>query len=144
MAGVTNKPGDRPVDSMVALVSAIDKGRAVPGRRDWVEYLDLGVEEASCGKLSTHLLRLRSAMTEPTGWHVHPCEFQWVYMLDGWMDVQFEDGTSPRVEAGSVLFIPGGWGHNEIRTSDAASGIEVFMPPHPGTLPIDTPATWQT
>jgi hypothetical protein len=144
MAHVPTKTDDHPTDSMVALVMPIDSGRPIPGRRDWVDYRDLGVEEASRGRLSTHLLSLRSGMTEPTGWHIHPCEFQWVYMLDGWMDVQFEDGTSPRVEAGSVLFIPGGWGHNEMRTSDTARGIEIFMPPHPGTVQIDVPEAWRT
>ena len=140
---MTDAPSKAPTDRMSALVMPIDQGTPIPGRRDWVNYWDLGVEEASRGAISTQVLSLRSAMSEPTGWHIHPCEFQWVYMLDGWMDIQFEDGRAPRVEAGSVLFIPGGFGHNELRTSNNSRGIEIFMPPHPGTVPIDVPPNWQ-
>ena len=59
-----------------------------------------------------------TGMTQPTGWHYPVCEGQFVYALKGWVELEFEDGTDCRLEAGDSCFIPGGMHHNEIRTSD--------------------------
>ena len=37
---------------------------------------------------------------EPTGWHYHVCDHQLVYMLKGWVDLEFEDGTKVRLMPG--------------------------------------------
>lgn len=119
----------------------------VPGRRDWVEYRDLGIEHASQGLISTHRITVNPAegnreKVQTTGWHYHDCTFQWIYLLEGWVEVQLEDGTTCRHDAGSVVFIPGGYGHNEVATSERVDLIEIFMPPHPETVPIEVPQSW--
>ena len=38
-------------------------------------------------------------MTEPTGWHYHTCEGQFVYVLKGWVDLEFEGGESIHLAA---------------------------------------------
>ncbi|MCY3673145.1 MAG: cupin domain-containing protein, partial [Alphaproteobacteria bacterium] len=79
-------------------------------------------------------------MTEPTGWHYHECEGQFVYLLKGWVDLEFETGETLRIQAGESLFIPGGLKHNEIATSDDLEILELSIPAEMGTVPCDPPA----
>jgi quercetin dioxygenase-like cupin family protein len=129
---------------MVPLVMSAKDAPAIPGRRPWVEYRDFGVEEASGGLLSTQMTTLTRGVYQETGWHYHACTFQWIWQISGWVDLRLEDGTERRLEAGSVLFLPGGIGHNETATSDSLQLVEIFMPPHPETVMIDVPEAWTT
>jgi hypothetical protein len=137
--------------AMKFLVAPSDEAPRIPGRRDWVEYRDFGVEEASAGLISTHRVTVNPSegngdngdKVKQTGWHYHDCQFQWVWLMEGWVEVQLEDGTSCRHEAGSVVFIPGGYGHNEVAAAERIDLIEIFMPPHPETVPIDVPEAWR-
>ncbi len=79
-------------------------------------------------------------MTQPTGWHYHVCEGQFVYTLKGWVELEFEDGTNCRLEAGDSVFIPGGMLHQENRTSDDLEILEVSVPADMGTVAVDPPA----
>jgi quercetin dioxygenase-like cupin family protein len=81
-----------------------------------------------------------TGMTAPTGWHYHVCDGQFVYALQGWVDLEFETGERLRLEAGESLFIPGGLRHNELRTSEELEILEVSMPAAMGTVPCDRPA----
>ena len=112
----------------------------VPGRREFFTYIDLGVTAASQGRMRAQLTRATSGMTQPTGWHYHTCELQFVYALRGWVDLEFEDGTKVRVKAGDSIFIPGGLRHNETATSDDLQILEVSVPADMGTQPCDPPA----
>ena len=58
----------------------------------------------------------------------------------GWVELEFEDGSSCRLEAGDSCFIPGGMHHNEIRTSDDLEILEVCLPANMGTVPVEPPA----
>jgi mannose-6-phosphate isomerase-like protein (cupin superfamily) len=78
------------------------------GRRVFFKYRDLGVQDATGGKIRAQVMEALTGMTEPTGWHVHHCEAQFVYVLKGWVDLEFEDGTRTRCEAGDAILIPGG------------------------------------
>ena len=112
----------------------------VPGRRAFFKYRDLGVTDASHGAMRAQVMSAITDMTEPTGWHYHICDGQFVYALKGWVDLEFETGERLRLEAGESLFIPGGMRHNEIRTSDDLELLEVSMPSDMGTVPCDRPA----
>ncbi len=90
----------------------------VEGRRSFLKYQDLGVTAASSGRMRAQVMSATAGMTKPTGWHYHVCEGQFVYALKGWVDLEFEDGQSIRLQAGESLYIPGGLRHNEIATSD--------------------------
>jgi quercetin dioxygenase-like cupin family protein len=114
--------------------------RYVEGRRSYFKYRELGVTEASNGRMRAQVTSATAGMSRPTGWHYHVCESQLVYMLSGWVDLEFEDGETIRVEAGDSLYIPGGLRHNEIRTSDTFELLEVSVPADMGTVPCDPPA----
>ena len=112
----------------------------VEGRRTFFKYRDLGVTAASNGWMRAQVMSTVTGMTKPTGWHYHVCEGQFVYTLKGWVELEFEDGTSRRLEAGDSCFIPGGMHHNEIATSDDLEILEVCLPSDMGTVPVDPPA----
>ena len=111
----------------------------VPGRRDFLKYRDLGVTEASNGEMRAQVMSAITGMTEPTGWHYHVCDVQFVYALRGWVELEFETGETLCLQAGESLFIPGGMRHNEIRTSDDLEILEVSMPADMGTVPCERP-----
>jgi quercetin dioxygenase-like cupin family protein len=112
----------------------------VKGRRDFFSYRDLGVAEGSAGTMRAQVMKSSQGMSQPTGWHYHECDGQFIYILKGWVDLQFEDGRTLRVEQGDSLFIPGYLRHNEIRTSQEMEILEVSSPGVMGTKPCDPPA----
>jgi len=113
----------------------------VPGRRSFFTYRDLGVMGASGGKLRAQTMTAITGMTEPTGWHFHTCEGQFVYALKGWVDLEFETGETIRLKAGESLYIPGHMKHNEIATSDDVEILELSVPGEMGTVPCEKPAS---
>jgi uncharacterized cupin superfamily protein len=112
----------------------------VEGRRTFFKYRDLGVTAASNGWMRAQLMQAVTGMTQPTGWHYHVCDGQFVYALKGFVELEFEDGSQCRLEAGDSCFIPGGLKHNEIRTSDDLEILEVCLPADMGTVPCEAPA----
>ncbi len=111
----------------------------VPGRREFFTYRDLGVTDASNGEMRAQVMSAITGMTEPTGWHYHVCQGQFVYALQGWVELEFETGERLRLKAGESLFIPGGMRHNEISTSDDLEILEVSIPAAMGTVPCERP-----
>src|SRR5689334_21130142 len=88
-----------------------------PGRRSFFQYRDLGVEPATNGRMRAVQNNSIAGMTQPTGWHYHDCEMQFVYVLKGTLTIEFEDGTVGTFSAGDSFFIPGSMKHNEIYVS---------------------------
>ena len=66
----------------------------VKGRRSFFQYRDLGVADASAGAMRAQVMSSSEGMSRPTGWHYHECDGQFVYVLKGWVDLQFEDGRA--------------------------------------------------
>lgn len=112
----------------------------IPGRRQFFRYRDLGVNAATGGRLRAQVMEAITGMTVPTGWHTHQCEAQFVYVLKGWVELEFEDGTRHRCESGAAILIPGGMKHNEIATSDDVEILELSMPGDMATHPCEPPA----
>jgi quercetin dioxygenase-like cupin family protein len=112
----------------------------VKGRREFFKYRDLGVAEASNGNMRAQVMMASQGMSRPTGWHYHECDGQFIYILKGWVELQFEDGRTIKVEEGDSLFIPGYLPHNETRTSDTMEILEVSVPGEMGTKPCEAPA----
>ncbi|MCR1783787.1 cupin domain-containing protein [Nocardioides carbamazepini] len=126
-------------EGMQARTVAIADGDEIPGRRTFAQYFDLGVAEASKGLVSTQVTRMKKGMSEETGWHYHDCDFQWLLVTKGWLELTFEDGETKRVDQNGMCFIPGGYRHNETGTSDDLEFIEIFMPPNPPTVKVESP-----
>jgi mannose-6-phosphate isomerase-like protein (cupin superfamily) len=111
-----------------------------PGRRAFFKYRDLGLEDASGGRMRAYQNTSIAGMTEPTGWHYHTCEMQFVYVLKGKLIIEFEDGTVATFTAGDSFFIPGGVRHNEIYVSEDKEALEVSVPGKIGTVSVERPA----
>ena len=111
-----------------------------PGRRPFFQYRDLGLEGATGGRMRAYQNNSIAGMTEPTGWHYHTCEMQFVYVLKGKLTIEFEDGTVATFTAGDSFFIPGGVRHNEIYVSEDKEALEVSVPGKIGTVNVERPA----
>lgn len=111
-----------------------------PGRRPFFKYRDLGLEAATGGRMRAYHNTSIAGMTEPTGWHYHVCEMQFVYVLKGKLIIEFEDGTVGTFTAGDSFFIPGGVRHNEIYVSEDKEALEVSVPGRIETITVERPA----
>ena len=116
----------------------------VQGRRDFFKYRDLGVTTASDGAIRAQVTLGTKGLTRPTGWHYHVCEGQFVYMLKGWVELQFEDGRTIVVKEGDSLFIPGNTRHNETRAAEELEILEISVPADMGTKACEAPANFPT
>ena len=67
------------------------------GLRDFFLYRDLGVAEATAGKVLAQVVRANHAPEKGTGWHRHEAEFHIVIMLKGW--ARFMYGTEETLVA---------------------------------------------
>ena len=112
----------------------------IKGRRDFFKYRDLEVTEASGGAMRAQIMSGSAGMTRPTGWHTHQCEGQFIYVLRGWVELEFADGGKRVIEEGDSMFIPGGLPHNETRTSQELEILEVSLPADMGTVACAAPA----
>ncbi|HZT52514.1 MAG TPA: cupin domain-containing protein [Stellaceae bacterium] len=126
----------------MALALALkDQARFVPGRRAFFKYRELGVTEATKGRMRAQVTSAEKGLSEPTGWHYHTCDMQFVYMLKGWVDLEFEDGTKVKLQPGDSVMIPGGLKHQEVATSETMELLEVSLPAEMGTVPCAAPAS---
>ncbi len=132
-AGIT-PPGMRLQKSFVSTTPY------APGRRPFFKYRDLGLEAATNGRMRAYQNSSIVGMTEPTGWHYHICEMQFVYVLKGKLIIEFEDGTVATFTAGDAFFVPGGVRHNEIYVSEDKEALEVSVPGKIETVNVERPA----
>jgi quercetin dioxygenase-like cupin family protein len=127
--------------AMKIAVATKDNANYVPGRRSYFKYRDLGVTAGTNGRMRAQITSAEQGMTRPTGWHRHLCEMQFVYMLSGWIELEFADGRTVRLQQGESVMIPGGTAHNESATSDGFELLELSVPAEMGTEPCDPPAS---
>ena len=110
----------------------------VAGRRHFFKYRDLGLTDATDGASRAQVTCATDVMEE-TGWHYHICDVHFVFALRGWIDLQFEDGRTVRVNTGESLFIPPGLKHNETAISPDLELFEMSVPAKMGTVACDPP-----
>ena len=120
-------------------IARADTPNYVAGRRAFFKYRDLGVTDATDGQMRAQVTSATQGMGKPTGWHYHVCDQQFVYMLKGWVDLEFEDGTKVRLMPGDSMMIPGGMRHNETGTADELEILEVSVPAQMNTVVCDKP-----
>ena len=120
------------IEQMQVAVASKDNAEYVAGRRPFFKYRDLGVTAATHRRMRAQVTSAEQGMSQPTGWHVHKCEAQFVYMLSGWVELEFAD-RKVRLNAGDSMLIPGDTPHNETGTSDTFELLEVSLPADMGT-----------
>ena len=105
------------------------------GLRDFFLYRDLGVKEATKGKVIAHLVKANLPPTDGTGWHKHIADFQIVIMTKGWAKFMYEDKVT-LVEAGDVVHQMPGITHFLFDYSPDMEYLEIVGPADFGTIPV--------
>lgn len=98
------------------------------GLRPYFVYRDLGIQDATEGKVLAHVIRADQSCEGPMGYHSHALNFQMNYLLKGWARLDFEDIGEVRVEAGDAWYQPPGIKHEVLEYSDDFEVIEITMP----------------
>jgi quercetin dioxygenase-like cupin family protein len=118
------------------------------GLRDFFRYRDLGIAEATNGKVIAQLVRAERAPEAGTGWHRHVADFHIVMMLKGWARFMYEDKVT-LVEAGDVVHQRPGIVHYLFDYSPDMEYLEIAGPADfetvemPGPAPVPPPTLWK-
>lgn len=101
------------------------------GLRASSEYRDLGVRDATNGLVDAQVNRQRPGAKlsdYPMAWHRHHVQFQLIYVLKGWVKVEFEGHGVHLMEVGSCWLQPPGIRHKVVDCSDDREVLEIVMP----------------
>jgi quercetin dioxygenase-like cupin family protein len=98
------------------------------GLRAFFEYRDLGIKQATDGRVVAHVIRAVPGAPFHGAAHRHGVTFQLVYVLKGWVEFEYEGHGAVRLEAGSCVHQPPGIRHREIGHSDDLELLEIVMP----------------
>ncbi|MFM0349084.1 cupin domain-containing protein [Paraburkholderia sp. RL17-347-BIC-D] len=108
------------------------------GLRDFFEYRDLGIVNATNGKVIAHLVRAKNEPEAGTGWHVHEADFQIVIMLKGWAKFMYEDRET-LVSAGDCVHQAPGIRHFLFDYSEDMEYLEIVGPADFKSVPVNVP-----
>src|SRR4029450_14110228 len=98
------------------------------GLRSFFEYRDLGIRQATDGRVEAHVIRAVPGATFAGLPHRHGAEFQFVYVLKGWIEFEYEGQGVVRLEAGSAGYQPPMIRHRERRHGEDGEMLEIVMP----------------
>jgi mannose-6-phosphate isomerase-like protein (cupin superfamily) len=98
------------------------------GLRSFFAYRDLGIKQATQGRVDAHVIRAAAGTAFASQPHLHQTSFQLVYVLRGWIEFEYEDQGTVRLEAGSCVYQPPGIRHREVGHSEDIEMLEVVMP----------------
>jgi quercetin dioxygenase-like cupin family protein len=118
------------------------------GLRDFFTYRDLGIADATAGKVLAQLVRANAAPEKGTGWHRHEAEFHMVLMLKGWARFMYGDKET-LVAAGDCVHQKPGIVHYLFDYSPDMEYLEVVGPADfttvevPGPCAVPAPAEWK-
>jgi mannose-6-phosphate isomerase-like protein (cupin superfamily) len=112
-----------------------------PGLREIFEYRDLGFKDSTKGDYVAHIVRAngKEQSDEVQHWHIHECDFQFVYVLEGWAEFEYAGEGVRRIEKGDCInqrpMIP----HREIACSKDFAVLEIVSPADFKTKIVDGP-----
>jgi len=108
------------------------------GLRDFFLYRDLGIAEATGGRVLAQLVKAQHAPEQGTGWHRHEADFHIVIMLKGWARFMYEDKPT-LVAAGDCVHQRPGIVHYLYDYSEDMEYLEIVSPADFGTVPVEGP-----
>jgi len=113
------------------------------GLRSFMEYRDLGIDKATHGQFRAHVIRVKKDSAghhdlHTTGLHVHKCDFQMFYVLEGWIRFVYEDHGEHTFRKGDCILQPPGIVHNELECSDDVEVLEIYSPAVHETVAVGT------
>jgi quercetin dioxygenase-like cupin family protein len=98
------------------------------GLRSFFEYRDLGIKAATGGRVAAHVIRGRPGAPFSGQPHRHDTSFQLVYVLQGWIEFEYEGQGAVRLQAGSCVYQPPMIRHRELGHSEDVELLEIVMP----------------
>ena len=98
------------------------------GLRAFFAYRDLGIRQATGGRVVAHVIRAAEGGAISSQPHLHRTSFQLVYVLKGWIAFEYEGQGEVRLEAGDCVHQPPGIRHRELGHSDDVELLEIVMP----------------
>jgi mannose-6-phosphate isomerase-like protein (cupin superfamily) len=127
------KPGKPPVikwGPQKFVVNHLKDAVFKTGLRDYAQYRDLGMTEATGGAAQAHVIRLLGkcdpkVVSIP---HYHGVQFQMLYFLKGWMIGEYEGQGRVKMTAGSCWLQPPGIRHTVIDYSPDCEMVEIILP----------------
>lgn len=129
---------DRQSAGREVVVSLADKPVFAAGRRAWVKYRELGLTEATGGGMRAQVIHAGTA-NESTGWHLHRCDVQFLYVMSGAISIAFSPRRIIRLGAGDSIMIPGGTIHMELGAPEGVEVLEVSIPADMATENVESP-----
>jgi quercetin dioxygenase-like cupin family protein len=114
------------------------------GLREFFVYRDMGIIDATHGKLRVQLVRAARKSSEAkggTGYHMHTADVHVVYMIRGWAKFDY-DGVDTLVEAGDCVHQRPGIVHSLYDWSDDMEFMEIIAPADFQTTEITPPAVF--
>jgi mannose-6-phosphate isomerase-like protein (cupin superfamily) len=138
----TQKPGKPPVvkwGPQKFVASHLKDAVFKTGLRDYAQYRDLGMTEATAGAVQAHVIRLKGkcdpkVVSIP---HYHGVQFQMLYFLKGWMIGEYEGQGRVKMTAGSCWLQPPGIRHTVIDYSPDCEMVEIILPAKFDTVELD-------
>jgi len=106
------------------------------GLREFFEYRDLGIAQATAGAYSVQVIRALDGHESSGVPHLHQLDFQFVYVFRDWVELEYEHTGVVRLEQGDSVYQPPGVRHREIRHSADLEMLEAVAPAnfHTATL----------
>ncbi len=98
------------------------------GLRSFYEYRDLGIKDATAGRVAAHVIRAAAGTDFSSQPHIHNTTFQFVYVLKGWIEFEYEGQGRVRLEAGSCVHQPPQIRHREVGHSEDVEMLKVVLP----------------
>ncbi len=109
-------------------VSRAEGAEYKPGLRAFMQYRDLGLLEATQGRYDAKIVKARPGNTERASWHRHQLDFQFVFVLKGWITLEYEGIGKVTLKPGDCMHQAPGIRHIELGHSDDYEGIEITSP----------------
>jgi len=121
--------------------NSADNAEWTPGLREIFEYRDLGVKEGTKGDVVAHVIRHngKQSKDEVQQWHHHECDFQMVYVLNGWATFEYEDEGEKTIRKGDCVLQKPMIKHREIACSEDFEVLEIVSPASFVTKTVDEP-----
>jgi mannose-6-phosphate isomerase-like protein (cupin superfamily) len=99
------------------------------GLRDYLSYRDLGIAKKTDGAILAHIIRAEGGAYQGSGeWHHHILDDQFVYVLQGWANVQFEGQDPVCVKEGTCFYQPSEIKHAFLACSVDFEALEICLP----------------
>ena len=108
------------------------------GLRSYATYRDLGMSQATGGRLQAHVIRMIPPCdpAEVSKRHFHDVELQMIYVLKGWMKGEYE-GQVVMLREGSAWLQPPRIKHTVLDYSDDCELLEIIVPAEFDTVEVD-------